>query len=67
MLEVDDIQVREDITLDVEPVQVLDVQTKKLRGKEIRMVKVLWNEKTQEMMWLLEDHTKNEYPYLFLK
>jgi len=46
VLEVDDIQVREDLTLDVGPIRVLDVQTKKLRVKEMRTMKILWNEKT---------------------
>ncbi|XP_014503321.1 uncharacterized protein LOC106763668 [Vigna radiata var. radiata] len=54
VLEVDDIQVREELTLDIRPLQVLDEQTKNLRGKNIRMIKVLWNEGTQEMTWELE-------------
>jgi len=49
VLQVDDVQVKEDLTLDVRLVRFLDVQTKKLRGKEIHTVKVLWNEKRQEM------------------
>ncbi|XP_047157954.1 uncharacterized protein LOC124828643 [Vigna umbellata] len=65
VLEADDIQVREDLTLDVGPVRALEKQTKNLRGKNIRMVKVLWNEGTQEMTWELEEHMKKEYPYLF--
>ena len=65
VLEVDDIQVREDLTLDVGPIRVLDEQTKKLREKEIHTVKILWNEKTQEMTWELEEDMKKEYPYLF--
>jgi len=65
VLEVDDIQIREDLTLDFGPTRVLDMQTKKLRGKEICTVKILWNEKTQEMTWELEEDMKKEYPYLF--
>ncbi|WVZ26804.1 hypothetical protein V8G54_000096 (mitochondrion) [Vigna mungo] len=65
VLEVDDIQVREDLTIEAGPVRVLEAQTKNLRGKEIRTVKVLWNEKTREMTWELEEIMKNEYPHLF--
>lgn len=65
VLEVDDIHVREDLTVETGPVRVLDVQTKKLRGKEICSVKVLWNDETQEMTWELEDYMRKEYPHLF--
>ena len=41
VLEADDIQVRDDLTMDAGPVRILDSQVKQLRGKEIRTVKVL--------------------------
>ncbi|XP_047180640.1 uncharacterized protein LOC124847242 [Vigna umbellata] len=65
VLEVDDIQVHEDLTIKARLVRVLGVQTKNLRGKEIRTVKVLWNEETQEMTWELEEFMRKEYPHLF--
>lgn len=40
VLEDDDIQFKEDLTIDAGLVQVLDVQTKTLWGNDIRMVKV---------------------------
>ena len=49
VLESDEVQVREDLTMPVGPVRILDTQVKKLRGKELKTVKVLWNEATQEM------------------
>ncbi|XP_022637116.1 uncharacterized protein LOC106760588 [Vigna radiata var. radiata] len=61
VLEVDDVQVREDLSLNAKPVRILDVQSKQLRGKDIRTVKVLWNDKTNEMTWELEDEMKNFY------
>lgn len=64
MLEVDDIQVKEDLTIDAGPVQVLDVQIKTLQGNDICTVKVLWDEATQEMTWELKEVMKKEYPYL---
>ncbi|XP_052727774.1 uncharacterized protein LOC128195015 [Vigna angularis] len=57
VLELDDVQIREDLSL--------DVQSKQLRGKDIRTVKVLWNEKTEEMTWELEEEMKNLHPHLF--
>jgi len=38
---------------------------KKLREKEIKTVKVLWDETTQEMTWEMEDRMRQSYPHLF--
>jgi len=65
MLEEDDVQVREDPTIGVGPVRILDSQVKQLRGKEIRTVKVLWDKATQEMTWEMEDVMRRSYPHLF--
>jgi len=65
ILEEDDVQVREDLTIGVGPVRILDSQVMQLRGKEIRIVKVLWDETTQEMTWEMEDLMRKSYPHLF--
>jgi len=41
VLESDEVQVREDLTMPVRLVHILDTQVKQLRGKELKMVKVL--------------------------
>jgi len=64
VMEEDDIQVREDMTIGVGPVRILDSQVKQLRGKEIRTVKVLWDEATQKMTWEMEDIMRKSYPHL---
>ena len=45
--------------------RILDSQVKQLRGKEIRTMKVLWDEATQEMTWEMENLMRNSYPHLF--
>jgi len=65
ILEEDDVQVREDLTVGVGPVRILDSQVRQLRGKEIRTVKVLWDEATPEMTWEMEDVMRRSYPHLF--
>ena len=65
VLEQDDFQVHEDLTMGVGLVRILDSQVKQLRGKEIRTVKVLWDEATQEMTWEMEDLMRKSYPNLF--
>ena len=41
VFESDEVQVREDLTMLVRLVHILDTQVKQLRGKELKMVKVL--------------------------
>ena len=65
VLEQDDVQVCENLTLGVGPVRILDSQVKQLRGKVIRTVKVLWDEATQEMTWEMEDLMRKSYLHLF--
>ena len=65
MLEEEDVQIREDLTIGVGLVRILDSQVKQFRGKEIRTVKVLWDEVTQEMTWEMEDVMRRSYPHLF--
>ena len=56
---------REDLTIGVVPVRILDSKVKQLRGKEIRTMKVLWDEATQEMTWEMENLMRKSYPHLF--
>ena len=65
VLESDEVQVREDLTMPVGPVLILDTQVKQLRGKKLKTVKVLWDEATQEMTWEMEDLMRKSYPHLF--
>ena len=65
VLEQDDVQVHEDLTIGVGPVRILDSQVNHLRGKEIRTVKVLWDEAIQEITWEMEDVMRRSYPQLF--
>jgi len=65
VLEADDIKVRVNLTMEAGPVRILDSHMKQLRVKEIRTVKVLWDEVTQEMTWEMEDLMRQSYPHLF--
>jgi len=65
VLESDEVQVREDLTMLVRLVRILDTQVKQLRGKELKTVNVLWDETTQEMTWEMEDVMRRTYPHLF--
>ncbi|KAL5564996.1 hypothetical protein UlMin_028160 [Ulmus minor] len=60
------IEVREDLTYQEQPVQILDRKDKALRNKVIPLVKILWrNHKVEEATWEREDEMRAKYPHLF--
>ena len=66
MLVSEPIEVREDLTYQEQPVQILDRKDKALRNKVIPLVKVLWrNHKVEEATWEREDEMRAKYPRLF--
>nr|KYP47126.1 hypothetical protein KK1_031226 [Cajanus cajan] len=50
----DKVQVRENLTYEKRPVAVADHKLKKLRGKSISLVKILWDAATGEATWEVE-------------
>lgn len=62
-------QLHDDLTYDEErPVQILERSIKKLRRKEIPLVKILWqNQATEEVTWELKDEIKRKCSHLFGK
>ena len=65
VLEVDEVQIREDFSYEVQPISIIDQKVKQLRGKVINMVKVLWNERTGDSTWELEETIRKTHPHLF--
>ena len=49
-----------------EPVSIVDYKAKKLRTREIPMVKVIWkNHSKEEATWETEEKMRKQYPHLF--
>ncbi|XP_017420250.2 uncharacterized protein LOC108330267 [Vigna angularis] len=65
VLEAEDVQVKEDLSVEVQPVRVEESQTKQPRGKTVKLVKVVWDARTGDFTWELEDKMKESYPHLF--
>ncbi|XP_022631724.1 uncharacterized protein LOC111240604 [Vigna radiata var. radiata] len=65
VLEVEDIQVREDLSMEVQPVRVNENQTKWRNGRNVRLVKVVWDERTSDSNWEVADEMRSSYPHLF--
>jgi len=62
----DDVQVRDNLTVETLPVRIEGREVKKLRGKEIPLVKVVWGGVTGESLtWELESKMLESYPELF--
>src|ERR1051325_2957553 len=66
-IQVDDIQVRDNLTVEALPARIEDRKLKQLRGKEIALVKVAWGGPAGgNVTWELESHMKDSYPELFV-
>ena len=62
----EDVQVDEKLNFIEEPLQIEDRKVKKLRKKEIPLVKVKWNARHgPNFTWELENIMKDKYPHLF--
>jgi len=60
------VQLRDNLTIETLPVRIEGREVKKLRGKEIPLVKVVWGGATSESLtWELESKMMELYPKLF--
>jgi len=67
VLEVQPIELKEYLSYEEEPVQVLDEKEQVLRTKVILLVKVLWrNHGVEEATWETKEQMIKKYPHLFL-
>ena len=61
-----EIEVSDNLSYVEEPVQILDRKQRKLRNREIPMVKVLWKSHAiEEATWETEEYMRQHYPHLF--
>ena len=59
-------EVREDLTMEVELVRIIDRSIKELRNKRMSLVRVLWrNSQIEEETWERESEMMKKYPGLF--
>ncbi|GAU48856.1 hypothetical protein TSUD_288630 [Trifolium subterraneum] len=66
VIESDDIQVKDNLTIETIPLRIEGREVNKLRNKEIASVKVIWGGPAGEnATWELESKMKSSYPDLF--
>ena len=66
VLEAPEIELRDDLSYEEQPMQILDREENELRNRTISLVKVIWrNHLVEEATWEREDQMRNQYPHLF--
>ncbi|WMV38099.1 hypothetical protein MTR67_031484 [Solanum verrucosum] len=62
----ENVGIKDNLSYEEIPIQILDRQVRKLRTKEVASVKVLWrNQIIEEATWEAEEDMKKRYPHLF--
>ncbi|KAK4723875.1 hypothetical protein R3W88_026654 [Solanum pinnatisectum] len=66
IIPIEDIDIKDSLSYEEIPIQILDRQVRKLRTKEVASVKVLWrNQFVEEATWEAEEGMKKIYQHLF--
>ncbi|WMV47004.1 hypothetical protein MTR67_040389 [Solanum verrucosum] len=66
IVQTENVEIKDNLSYEEIPVQILDRQVRKLRTKEVASVKVLWrNQFVEEATWEAEEDIKTRYPHLF--
>ena len=65
MLEAEDVQVREDLRVVLQPVAIEDRQVRERKGRATSLVKVTWDRRPCDSTWELEEDMRSSYPHLF--
>ena len=66
MVPLESIDIQNDLFFEEVPIQILDRQIRRLRNKEVPLVKVLWqNQSVEGASWETEADMQTKYPHLF--
>ena len=61
-----ELELKPDLSYSEQPVAVIGRSSKKLKGREIPLVLISWNDNSPgEATWEREDVVRERYPYLF--
>ena len=60
-----EVEVERDATIRRAPTRILGSEIRKLRNREVRLVKVQWGEDESNATWEIEAKMRSLYPFLF--
>ena len=60
-----EVEVERDATIRRAPIRILGSEIRKLRNREVRLVKVQWGEDESNATWETEAKMRSLYPFLF--
>jgi len=66
VLVAEDVQIREDLTVEVPPVALEGSKVEERRGKSVSLVKVIWDRRTSDLTWELEEDMRKSHPHFFI-
>ena len=61
----EEVEVEREATLRRVPTHILGIEVKKLRNREVKIVKVQWCDNEEDATWETESKIRAAYPYLF--
>ena len=61
----EDVEVEKEATFRRVPIRILGTEIKKLRNREVKLVKVQWSEAQEDATWETEEKIRTLYPFLF--
>jgi len=64
VLEAEDVQIREDLTVKVPPIALEDNKVEECRGKAVSLIKVIWDRSPGDSTWELEKDMRKSHPHL---
>ncbi|KAK4260173.1 hypothetical protein QN277_003323 [Acacia crassicarpa] len=66
IIEVEEVELKDNMTYKAEPERIVDARDKRLRNKTIRLVKVEWKGMVPgDATWETEESMRQTYPHLF--
>ena len=58
-------KVEREATMRRVPIRIVGTEIKKLRNREVKLVKVQWSDTKEDATWETEDRIRAAYPFLF--
>lgn len=65
MIEHETLELSDDLEYKALPIKVVDHKVKLLQGKEVPLVRIMWDEATCDLTWEREAEMQQKYPHLF--